>query len=218
MADSRKRGRPKQDPTVFEERNEEILDAATKMFAANGFAQTDIDELAGRLGIGKGTIYRAFTSKQELFFAALNRGLQRMSTFIQQSADPGGESVGRIALGVRAFLRFFDENPALIELFMQERAVFPDRPHSTYFEHRRTNAARWTAFFSDLMQKGFVRKMPADWLVETLNQLLYGQLFLHRYGSSSQSLESRCDDILTVFFTGILTSKGVEVTAFGARD
>lgn len=214
-----KRGRPKQDAAALEERKEEILAAATELFARKGYANTDIEILAGVLGIGKGTIYRAFPSKQDLFFAALTRGLNRMSAFIASQSSESTPAIERLENGVRGYLRFFDQNPDLIELFIQERAVFRDRPHSTYFEHRRTNVSRWATFMSSLMQDGLVRQMPAAWLVETLNQLLYGQIFLHRYGSEPASaLESRCDDILTVFFTGILTAKGLPATRFGGTQ
>ncbi len=67
------------------------------------------------------------------------------------------------------------------------------------------------------MELGYVKTLDAKWLAETLNQLLYGQLFLHRMDGSQVSLESRSKNVLTLFFTGILTSKGLEATAFGAE-
>lgn len=213
------RGRPKKDPGSFESRNQQIMDAACKMFAERGYANTDIEELAAELEIGKGTIYRAFTSKQELFFATVNRSLEQMTIFIKSTADAeNARGVQRIQAGVRAFLRFFDQNPEVIELFMQERAVFySSQKCSTFWEHCRRNSARWEAFFSELMELGYVKTLDAKWLAETLNQLLYGQLFLHRMDGSQVSLESRSKNVLTLFFTGILTSKGLEATAFGAE-
>ena len=42
-------------------RREEILDAATDLFAEHGFTETVTQTLADRLQVGKGTIYRHFT-------------------------------------------------------------------------------------------------------------------------------------------------------------
>lgn len=219
MTNTLTRGRPKKDPSSFEARNELILDAAAKMFAERGYAACDIEELAAELEIGKGTIYRAFNSKQELFFAAVNRSLEKMTTFIRNAADAeDARGVHRIQAGVKAFLRFFDQNPQVIELFFQERATFASQKCSTFWDHSRRNSARWQAFFADLMDQGYVRKLDARWLAETLNQLLYGQLFLHRMDENPAPLESRSQNILTLFFTGILTSKGLEATAFGAKE
>jgi AcrR family transcriptional regulator len=218
MSEVLTRGRPKKDPGSFESRNNQIMDAASKMFAARGYFNTDLEVLAAELGIGKGTIYRAFTTKEELFFSTINRSLEKMLIFIKDAADAeNAVGVQRIQAGVKAFLRYFDQNPELIELFMQERAVFKTHKCSTFWEHTRKNSARWEAFFKEMMDLGYVRKLDAKWLAETLNQLLFGQVMMHRMNEATETLESRSNSILTLFFTGILTGKGLEATAFGAE-
>src|SRR5438132_597738 len=59
-------------------RCEEILEAAAELFAKHGYADTDTQLLADKLGIGKGTLYRYFPSKRELFLAAADRVMVRM--------------------------------------------------------------------------------------------------------------------------------------------
>jgi len=46
---------------------EQILEAAIKVFACKGFHNAKIEEIANEAGIGKGTIYEYFGSKQDLF-------------------------------------------------------------------------------------------------------------------------------------------------------
>ncbi len=213
------RGRPKKDPGSFEDRNNQIMDAACKMFAERGYFNTDVEVLAGQLGIGKGTIYRAFSTKEELFFSTINRSLEQMLVFIKNAADAeNAVGVQRIQAGVKAFLRYFDQNPELIELFMQERAVFRNHKCSTFWEHTRRNSARWEVFFQEMMDLGYVRKLDARWLAETLNQLLFGQVMMHRMNEATDTLESRSNNVLTLFFTGILTNKGLDATAFGTES
>ncbi|NPV60969.1 MAG: TetR/AcrR family transcriptional regulator [Actinobacteria bacterium] len=64
-----------------EERREKILDAAESMALKEGYRQFNLDRLSRRLRMSKNTIYSCFSSKEELFFAALNR---RASRIIQQ--------------------------------------------------------------------------------------------------------------------------------------
>ena len=52
---------------------ERILDAALDMFAVNGYAGTNLRELAASLGMGKSSLYRHFTSKEEIWNALLDR-------------------------------------------------------------------------------------------------------------------------------------------------
>jgi AcrR family transcriptional regulator len=49
------------------DRRAAILDAATEVFAAEGYAAARLDEVARRAGIAKGTIYLHFRDKQDLF-------------------------------------------------------------------------------------------------------------------------------------------------------
>ncbi|KKC26993.1 TetR/AcrR family transcriptional regulator [Sphingomonas sp. SRS2] len=50
-----------------------VLDAALKVFQAEGFAAASMDRIAACAGISKMTIYRKFADKEALFLAAINR-------------------------------------------------------------------------------------------------------------------------------------------------
>ncbi len=51
----------------------EILDAALACFAARGYHETSVDEIAARAGLSKGAIYWHFAGKRELFLAIVDR-------------------------------------------------------------------------------------------------------------------------------------------------
>src|SRR5271157_4544353 len=59
-------------------RKEEILRTATELFAEHGFSDAITQVLADRLQLGKGTIYRHFPSKRDLFLAAADRVMRKM--------------------------------------------------------------------------------------------------------------------------------------------
>lgn len=48
-----------------------LLDAAAAAFVQHGFHRTQMDDIAERLGVSKGTIYRAVDSKEALFAAVI---------------------------------------------------------------------------------------------------------------------------------------------------
>jgi TetR/AcrR family fatty acid metabolism transcriptional regulator len=64
-----------------------ILQAATEVFAEQGFASVTVAEIADRAGIGKGTVYEYFSSKDELLFAVfewINEGIfERIHTLLE---------------------------------------------------------------------------------------------------------------------------------------
>ena len=55
-----------------EERKQEILNAAIEVFAKKGYEKTSISDIAQTINVAQGLCYRYFSSKEELFDAALN--------------------------------------------------------------------------------------------------------------------------------------------------
>jgi AcrR family transcriptional regulator len=60
--------------TTPPDRLAKLLDAAAAAFVAHGFQRTQMDDIAERLGVSKGTIYRAVDSKEALFAAVIAWG------------------------------------------------------------------------------------------------------------------------------------------------
>lgn len=59
-----------------EERKQEILDAAMKVFYEKGYERTSITDIANTIGIAQGLCYRYFPSKEILFDSAIDRYAQ----------------------------------------------------------------------------------------------------------------------------------------------
>jgi AcrR family transcriptional regulator len=60
--------------TTPSDRLPKLLDAAAAAFVEHGFQRTQMDDIAERLGVSKGTIYRAVESKETLFAAVVEWG------------------------------------------------------------------------------------------------------------------------------------------------
>src|SRR5205814_2597651 len=112
----------------------EILDAAAATFARHGFAATDVQVIADRLGVGKGTVYRYFPTKEALFLAAVEAGLGELDDEIGALfALPDLDPIELIRRVVRAYFAFFRRRPEMAELFIQERAAFREHHRPLYF-------------------------------------------------------------------------------------
>jgi AcrR family transcriptional regulator len=60
------------------QRREQIVAAATRAFAAGGFAATNLDEIATEAGVSRAILYRHFESKIDLYQAVLDSACQRL--------------------------------------------------------------------------------------------------------------------------------------------
>ena len=175
------------------------------MFAEHGYSATDTQLLADYLEVGKGTLYRYFPSKQDLFLAAVDRVMHRMRQEIDASIADIKDPLDQIAEAIRTYLAFFGDHPEFVELIMQERAQFKDRTEPTYFQHRAANIERWRAWWRDLIARGWVRDMPAERITDVLSDLVYGTMFTNYFTGPRKPPAAQARDILDVVFHGILT-------------
>jgi AcrR family transcriptional regulator len=190
---------------LWERRREEIIDTAARLFARRGYSDTDTQVLADELGVGKGTLYRYFPSKQELFLAAVDRVMRKLGQCIDAAITGVEDGLEIVTRGVRAYIDFFAENPDFVELLIQERAQFKDRKKPTYFAYRDANAERWRSLYRGLIAAGRVRDMSIERIRDVISDLLYGTMFTNYFSGRQKPAEEQTRDILDVFFNGILT-------------
>jgi AcrR family transcriptional regulator len=186
-------------------RCQEILDAAAELFAAHGYSDTDTQVLADKLQVGKGTLYRYFPSKRDLFLAAVDRVMRQLRERIDETIVDVHDPLDRIALAIRTFLAFFAKHPDFVELLIQERAQFKDRTKPTFMVHRECNVERWRALYRDLIAEGRVRPVPPERITDVLSDLLYGTIFTNYFAGQRKPSEVQAQDILDIVFDGILT-------------
>jgi AcrR family transcriptional regulator len=190
---------------LWTSRKEEILTQAALLFAKHGYTDTDTQLLCETIGVGKGTVYRYFRSKRELFLAAADRVMRMLRERVDASLEGVDEPVERITTGIRVFLTFFAEHSEFVELLIQERAQFKDRTRPTFMEHRIVNVERWRIIYRSLIVEKRVRDIPVDRITDVIGNLLYGTIFTNYFSGQSKSVDVQAQDIVDVVFNGILT-------------
>lgn len=193
------------DAALWNRRTDEILDAAAILFAERGYDGADTQELACRLNVGKGTLYRYFPSKRQLFLAAADRAMRRLREHLDVVTARSHDPLEQVAAAIEAFLSFFDEYPQYAELLILERALFRDRTKPTYMEHREKNLARWETLYKSLIQAGRVRPIPVDRITAGISDLVYGTMFSNHIAGRKKPLGKQADDIVDIVFFGILS-------------
>lgn len=203
----RKPGRPK-NPELEERRRGELLDAAALIFARDGFAETDVQDIADSVGVSKGTVYRYFESKDELFLATVDRGLQELCEVcdaVFESADQSPLDMVRTV--IRNYLAFFHRRPEMAELFIQERAAFRDRRKPLYFMTTNEHEHRDRQFVNTLIAAGAFREVHAQRALDVVGDLLFGTVLSNHLARRRVSPDSQATAILDVLFHGLLSDR-----------
>jgi AcrR family transcriptional regulator len=197
-------GRPP-DEGLRVRRQEEILDTAARIFARYGYQNTDMQLIADALQAAKGTLYRYFPSKQELFLAAVDRGMHRLRAHVDAHSAGAPDPLDRLAKAIDAYLAFFRDHPEYTELLIQERAEFKDRKKQTYFVHRDKNIGRWRDLFGTLIVEGRVRDVPVERILDVVSDLVYGTMFTNHFAGRHKPLATQVQDVIDILFHGILS-------------
>ncbi len=100
-------------PTTKEQKEQKrthIIRAASRVFAKKGFSGTVMADIASEAGIGKGTLYEYFDSKESLFFAVFEwlAGETEAAAKVRVAALQGPASERLAALGESVMQSWFD--------------------------------------------------------------------------------------------------------------
>lgn len=118
------------------QRREQILQAATRAFAQNGFAATGLDDIATEAGVTRVILYRHFDSKTDLYQAALDR-------FCGALSDHVAERVGGFTdASIDGLLKAATAEPAGFRLLFVHAAREPEfKAFAEQFQAEMTKAA-----------------------------------------------------------------------------
>lgn len=195
------------------QREAEILAAAALVFAESGFRTVEVQAIADRAGVGKGTIYRYFPSKEKLFLAALQSRLDRLRDRVTAASDPIEDPLEKIVAALRAYVHFFDEHPETVELFIQERAEFRGRVMPLYFVYTEAHRDEWASVMQALADSGRMKASDVETAVETIGYLLYGFVLSKTAVCDRTPLSKSFDDVLHLVLHGLLLREASDAPA-----
>ena len=73
----------------MENKKDMIFRAASELFAQKGYKETNIPEITHLAGVGVGTFYNYYASKDEIFFEVFARENEKTKKEMMSSIDPG---------------------------------------------------------------------------------------------------------------------------------
>lgn len=118
-------------------KEKQILAAARRIFAASGYYQARVEDIAREAGIGKGTVYEYFTSKEELYLEML---LEIADSYVSGLAEVLGQpgDLREKLLGIGRHLRdFLLEHGQLARMFLQDPGPVNRKLQKHLFRIRR---------------------------------------------------------------------------------
>ncbi|RMD96013.1 MAG: TetR/AcrR family transcriptional regulator, partial [Deltaproteobacteria bacterium] len=111
-------------PPVAHPTAERIRIAAYQVFAAKGFYHATVEEIAQSARVGKGTVYRYFESKENLFRAVVEDRLRELVCRIRDAFTQAEDVLGAIRRAILEYFRFFEEHKEFYRILVYEQQGF----------------------------------------------------------------------------------------------
>lgn len=138
------------------QKNEAILEAATRVFLRAGYANASMDAIAGEAGVSKTTIYSHFGSKEALFGAIIEQRCRRRLAAV--AAGPEAASEPRAALTAVAEqimeATVAPDSLALYRVIIAEAPRFPDLGRITHLHGARAAIQSLARYLADQSARG----------------------------------------------------------------
>src|SRR5262249_7165404 len=96
-----------------------ILDAAGRLFGTRRFHEVRMEDIAAEAGVGKGTLYRYFKDKDELYLKLLERAAGEFTERVHEAVRRAGGVRDRLVALVGTIIAYHDERPHLMELIQR---------------------------------------------------------------------------------------------------
>lgn len=100
-----------------QERKQQLLDHAARLFAERGYAETRVIDIVHAAGVAKGLFYWYFENKEAVFRELVESSRHQMRQSQQLAIDPDASPLVRIRQGVEASIAFMSEHRRLYSMF-----------------------------------------------------------------------------------------------------
>ena len=192
-----------------QDKRQRIMQAAEKLFARGQFHEITTDDVAREAHVGKGTIYRHFQDKDDLFFETANAGFDEVCDLVGQGVPPGAgfsEQLLGACVRISDFFQRRREMFAMMQFEDGRMTCFTGRLLQRWLERRKKLVDAVADILRVGVREGAIR---SDILPEVLANFLLGMLRtrardLREYPESARQHEC----VVEVFCRGAGTPAG----------
>jgi TetR/AcrR family fatty acid metabolism transcriptional regulator len=188
---------------------QQIIEAAIRVFARNGYYNSRVSDIAREAGIASGTIYLYFRTKEEILVTLFRDTMAAFVAHLRREIAGETDPVVKIRRLVTLHFTVLERNPALAEVVQVEL-----RQGQKFF--RGASAHEVAAYFEligSVLEEGMAAgRFRADVPVKIATKVLFGAMDQMAtswvLGKRSYRLVDAADAVATIFLKGV-TRDGV---------
>jgi len=192
----------------------QIMKAAERLFTTRRFHEITTDEVAEAAAVGKGTIYRYFRDKEDLFVQTATSGFDELCDLVSRRVSQGQPFAAQLVAACEQITRFFEGRRQLFCMMQTEEGrmlLAKGSIHDRWVAHRR----RLVVAVAGILRKGVREgKIRGDVPPEVLAAFLLGMLRtrVHDLGDAPAPVR-RLERVVDLFCRGAATEAAAGAAA-----
>jgi AcrR family transcriptional regulator len=178
---------------------ERILHGATELFAEKDFDLVLIDEIAARAGVGKGSVYRHFGSKEMLYAEVVIGGFMQLHLELRAALPATADWRERVESIVHHTTRFFWERRGSFGMLRESQALPPLTRRRFSVERKRLSRLICSVLTAGVRERGLRADLEPRLAAEALLGMMRS---ISRHGRDYTNPDGAAQTVLALFLEG----------------
>jgi TetR/AcrR family fatty acid metabolism transcriptional regulator len=186
------------------DKHQQIIDAAVRVFARNGYYNSRVADIAREAGIASGTIYLYFKTKDEILVTLFREKMAEFVAGVRKAISAEPDAVAKLRRLVALHFQILEENPDLAEVVQVEL-----RQGQKFF--RGASGTEVNAYFSlitSVLEEGVASgAFRKDLQIKSATKALFGAMDQMAtswvLGKRGYRLSETADAVTEIFLNGL---------------
>jgi AcrR family transcriptional regulator len=153
-------------------RRAEILTAALKVFCKKGYTEARMEDVAAQAKIAKGTLYLYFSSKAEIYSAAVHHAMEQLSTLSEERLTGIAGFAQKLETLIAVRLDFWSQQSSLYRMLLTVGRA-PEHRKQTHAVLKRA-AGTLLAVMEEGVRSGEIPAQPLQPLADAVVDMMRG--------------------------------------------
>lgn len=162
-----------------------LLTKGKELFIKYGLSKTSIDDLVQACGIAKGSFYKFFSSKEELFYVILNKQDEIRNRLIVEHLRENLPPKEMISSFFHLAFKLADENALLLQWFQdgEFERITRRLPKHLIEEASQDHTEKGIVFVQALIERGVLREQDPEVVVGVMRAIMMLRLYKEKLGN-----------------------------------
>ncbi len=203
-----------------EDRRQQILDVAVKLFSQKGFRGTTTKEIALAAGVNEAIIFRHFANKRELYAAIIDgkagsASVKALQNAIKEAIDSGDDKKLFVSVAFH-LLEFHEHDDTAMRLLLYSALEGHELAEMIFRNHISKTHRQLADYVKRRISEGGFRRVDPGQAVRgflgmVINQVMHKKFFMFD-GNEALSITNRqTAEMITELFLASMTNRGYQL-------